>query len=123
MPSPHIPPLIHIDLKTKRRNLLFRLRHEIPNPAEHIPQIVIRHRLAALSKISHIDRDVVSVGHDVRVAEEAVGDEISAFAVESDCEDEGEGKAEALEQGSGWEFAAEVVEEEGCGGAGDAVGH
>ena len=122
MPSPHIPDLIHIDLKSKRRNPLSRLREEIPNSAEHIPQIVISHRLAALSEIGHIDRDVVSFGHDVRVAEEAVANEISASAIENDCEDEAEGEAEGLEQERGWEFDAEAVEEEGHGGAIDAIG-
>lgn len=122
MPSPHISLPLNINLKTKRPDLLTGLGDEIANPAQGIPKIVIIHRLSDLSEVGNGDGHVVVAGQYVFVSEVAVGDEVVASSVESDFEDEREGEAQALEHVSGWEFGAEVVEEEGCWGSFDGVG-
>lgn len=122
MPSPHIPLPIDIDLVTQRRDLGLRLRQERPNPSQRVPQLEIIHRPARFSKVRHDDGDLVVVGQDMFVDEEAVLDEVSAFSVEGHSEDCGEGDAEALEQGGGWDSGPKGVEVEGCWGAWDVVG-
>lgn len=114
MPSPHIPLTIDIDLISQRADLLIRLRHELPNPSQHISQIIISHRPARFSKVGYDNGHLVVVGQDVRVGEETARDELFAFSVEGFFKDDGEGDAEALEQVAGWDFGAEGVEEEAC---------
>lgn len=75
-----------------------------------------------MSEVGDDDGELVVVGQDVGVGEEAVFDEGVAFAGEGHFEDDGEGEGEALEEVGGWDGGAEGVEEEGGWGVGDVVG-
>ena len=106
---------LDLDLITQSRSPILLIIHNIANIRRRLPQHRLCHRLSRLPESRHRNSHIVPSRQDMSADEQAVCEEIPAFAFDGGLNDDGETEADSMEEHRQRNRRAEAVDEEGYG--------